>query len=505
MLSAGQFLPMAARAASVLGASLLMVGLTPGQSLAATREHAMVGITDPVITGPTAGLLEAMAPRWRSSGIEIASVTADWREIAPEQDAKVPPAGFDGADPSSPLYSWANLDRVISVLRDNKIEPLLTITGPGPLWSSSDPERGSARYRPDPTLFTAFAKAVALRYGAQVGRYIVWYEPNDAANLRPQSYCSKGSCSPRSPETYRGIYNSAAPAIRDADKGAAVYAGALAGRGRAPEDADDPLAPIAWLRAFGCLDTQDNADRSSTTCDSFERSAIDGLAYHPDQRAGAPSKRLSNTLEAGIGDSERLTRVLDAMQLTEGVVNAADSSAPIDLYYSEWGYQTNPPDIFSGVALPTQSRWLQEGAKIVYSQPRVKLLSQYLWRDEPVRDSGQGVDAYAGGQSGLYGFDGVAKPAAVSFPNPFWVTSPSGSRSANLWGQVRPGGAHSVSIERRIGRRPYREVAQAETDSQGYFKVVLPLGTTAKFRYSWNPGSSPKGRRYSDAMTIKPR
>jgi len=465
----------------------------------------MVGISDPVITGPTPGLLEAMAPRWRSAGVEIASVTADWREIGPDKDAKVAPDGFDGADPSSPLYNWADLDRAISVLRANEIEPLLTITGPGPLWSSSDPERGSARYRPDPALFTAFAKAVALRYGAQVGRYIVWYEPNDAANLRPQSYCSKGACSPRSPQIYRGIFNSAAPAIRAADNGAAVYAGALAGRGRAPEEADDPLAPVAWLRAYGCLDARDNADRSSAACRDFEPSVIDGLAYHPDQRAGAPTKRLSNTLEAGVGDTGRLTRVLDAMQLTQGVENAVDPSALIDLYYSEWGYQTNPPDIFSGVTLTNQNRWLQEGAKIVYGQPRVKLLSQRLWRDEPVRDSGQGVDAYAGGQSGLYGFDGVAKPAAASFPNPFWVTSPVGSRSAQLWGQVRPGGAHSVSIERRLGRRPYRVVAQAETDAQGYFKLTLPLGTTATFRYAWNSGGGANGRRHSSSMTVTPR
>ncbi len=471
----------------------------------AASDHAIVGISDPVVTGPTAGLLEAIAPRWRASGIDLAAVTADWREIAPDKDAKSPPAGFDAADPTSPLYNWTNLDRVIRVLRANKIEPLLTVTGPGPLWSSSDPERGSARYRPTPALFAAFAAAVARRYGTQVDRYIIWYEPNDAANLRPQSFCAKTGCSPRSPEIYRTIFNAAALTIRTSDPGAAVYAGALAGRGSAPRESDDPVTPIAWLRAFGCITDDGQADRSSASCDGFEASRIDGLAYHPDQRGGPPAKRVNNTLEAGIADTSRLTRVLDAIQLTAGVVNAQDEAAPIDLYYSEWGYQTNPPDVFSGVTLERQSRWLQEGAKLVDGQPRVKLLTQYLWRDEPVRDSGQGVDAYAGGQSGLYGFDGVAKPAAASFPNPFWATSYSGSRAASLWGQVRPGGAHQVAIERRIGGRPYRKVAEAETDPQGYFRVRLPLGTTARFRYSWNAGTSAKNKRYSDAITVRPR
>jgi hypothetical protein len=229
------------------------------------------------------------------------------------------------------------------------------------------------------------------------------------------------------------------------------------------------------------------------------------LAYHPDQRGGAPSKHLRNTAEAGINDTPRLTRVLDQMQLSGGIVNAADASAPIDLYFSEWGYQTNPPDVFSGVSLQSQDKWLQEGAKIVYGQPRVKLLGQYLWRDQPVRDSGQGVDAYSGGQSGLYGFDGIAKPAASNFPNPFWAISLVGSRAASLWGQVRPGGAHTVAIERRIGRNRYRQVASVETDGQGYFRSRLPLSTTAKFRYWWTPSSGAKKRRYSDSISVRPR
>ena len=489
--------------------AVLVVALATGTVTAtavAAKEHALVSISDPVATGASDGLLEALAPRWRAAGIDLASVTADWRQIAPEKDASTVPAGFDGSDPSAPLYDWTNLDRVISVLRANRLEPLLTVTGPGPLWSSSDPARGSARYRPDPSMYAAFVKAAALRYGAQVGRYIVWYEPNDPSNLRPQSYCAKGTCSPRSPGTYRTIFNSAAAAIRAVDNGAAVYAGALAARGRSrPEEADDALTPIAWLRSFGCVDAQGIADRSSATCKDFSPSAVDGIAFHPDQRGAAPNRRLRNTLEAGINDTDRLTRVLDAIQLSEGLVNAADAAAPIDLYYSEWGYQTNPPDVFSGVSLRNQSKWLQQGAKIVYGQPRVKLLGQYLWRDEPVQDRGKGVDAYSGGQSGLYGFDGVAKLAAKSFSNPFWATSLVESRAASLWGQVRPGGAHTVAIERRIGSNRYRQVAQVETDPQGYFRARLPLTTTARFRYSWAASASAKARRYSDSISLRPR
>ena len=493
-----------ARSIASLLAALTILLISAISAQAATREHAQVAISDPTVTAATPGLLEALAPRWRASGVDVAAVTADWRAIAPQPDAKAAPPNFDGADPTSPLYDWANLDRVIAVLRANKLEPLLTVTGPGPLWGSSNPERESARYRPDPSKFAAFASAVALRYGSQIDRYIVWYEPNNAANLRPQSYCAKGRCSPRSPEIYRTIFNTAARAIRAGDPGAAVYAGSLAGRGSSPRESDDPLTPIEWLRAFGCIKNNGNKDRKSASCRSFVASAIDGLVVHPDQRGGPPNKRLNNTLEVGINDSSRLIRVLDALQATGGVANAIDEATPIDMYYTEWGYQTNPPDVFSGVTLAHQSRWLQDGARLVDLEPRVKLLGQYLWRDQAVQDRGKGVDAYGGGQSGLYSFDGVAKPAAASFPNPFSASSLAGRKIASLWGQVRPGGSHIVTIERRLGSHSYRKVADIETDDRGYFRVKLPLVITAKFRYSWGLGSA-AGRRYSDTLTLRPR
>jgi hypothetical protein len=62
-----------------------------------------------------------------------------------------------------------------------------------------------------------------------------------------------------------------------------------------------------------------------------------------------------------------------------------------------------------------------------------------------------------------------------------------------------------VAIERRIGGRAYRKVAEAKTDERGYFRTRLPLGTTAQFRYSWNAGTSTKTKRYSDAITVRPR
>ena len=43
-----------------------------------------------------------------------------------------------------------------------------------------------------------------------------------------------------------------------------------------------------------------------------------------------------------------------------------------------------------------------------------------------------------------------AKPALAVFPRPFWAFRRD-RRTVRLWGQIRPGGRHTVTIERRSG------------------------------------------------------
>jgi hypothetical protein len=42
--------------------------------------------------------------------------------------------------------------------------PMLTITGPGALWTSRSPARDDPRHDPDPDAYAMFAGAVAARY-----------------------------------------------------------------------------------------------------------------------------------------------------------------------------------------------------------------------------------------------------------------------------------------------------------------------------------------------------
>jgi hypothetical protein len=138
------------------------------------------------------------------------------------------------------------------------------------------------------------------------------------------------------------------------------------------------------------------------------------------------------------------------------------------------------------VSLAKQSRYLQQGAYIGYKDPRVKLLTQYEWRDERVRRSAS--DAYSGWQSGLRTVADSAKPSLASFANPFVVDQRPGSRSVRLWGQVRPGDTHRVTVQRRKrGSTRWTTVKSLSTNASGYWKLTQTVTATTDYRFRWQP------------------
>jgi hypothetical protein len=138
------------------------------------------------------------------------------------------------------------------------------------------------------------------------------------------------------------------------------------------------------------------------------------------------------------------------------------------------------------VSLAKQSRYLQQGSYIGYKDPRVKLLTQYEWRDERVRRSAS--DAYSGWQSGLRTFTDNAKPSLRSFANPFFIDQKPGSRSARLWGQVRPGVTHQVTVQRRKkGTTRWSTIKTLTTNGLGYWKLNQTVTATADYRFRWQP------------------
>jgi hypothetical protein len=475
-------------------AALCLGAAAPASSLAA--HSVRIGIADDGIQRADPGTAASTVQRWKALGIQVARLHVRWVSVAPAPDARRPPHGFHASDPDDPHYNWGALDRAIALLHDAGIEPILSVTGSGPLWSSTQPQLGNPRWRPSPYRFGQFARAVARRYGDVVNDYVVWNEPNQAGWLQPQFTCRR-VCVPVSPHVYRHLFAAAADAIRAADPGADVLAGALAPRGSDPRSRNSAMRPLTFLRAFGCVDGRYRQVRTGG-CAGFRAPLVDGVAYHPHGVLRSPSERNPQRDEAAFADLGRLEYVIDHISAHGGLTCTCSGRIPIHL--TEFGYQTDPPDRYQGVTPAQQARWLQESGYLAWRDPRIKTLVQYEWRDDPLLYKGPGKSAYGGWQSGLLYADGRPKPALSVFGVPFWVTARPGFNTVSLWGQVRPGDAHAVTLQRRLPGRAWRTLGTIQTDAFGVFTAQLVLPGVASLRYGYDDGDA---MVYSQAVTVR--
>jgi hypothetical protein len=395
---------------------------------------------------------------WKQLGVQEVRIYALWNRIAPDS-----PSGAN---------NWAQLDGAVSHVVSAGMKPILTITGPGPLWVSRRSERGDPRYQPDPKLFRTFARQVAERYAPFVDRYIIWNEPNLSGWLRPEASCRKHRCTPVAPNIYRSLVRGAYPVIHAADPKAQVLIGAMSSRGSTLHSENSNMHPLAFLRGLGCVNKKFHRIKSGG-CKRFKTVPADGFAFHPHGVLLAPEKSFPNKDDVSISSLSRLTRVLDKLRKMKRI----KSAHRLNLYLDEFGYQTNPPDKFAGITLRQQDSWLQRAAYQAWRNPRVKLFSQYLWKDEPRSLN----DQFGGWQSGLRFSNLKAKPSLKHFPDPF-VMDPARKR---LWGQVRRRDSKTVQVQRKLTKKSkWRKVATRKTDANGYWswKTKLIKGASYRFR-----------------------
>ena len=407
---------------------------------AAASAGPLIGMADDRVLlsgGPAAD--QAVAA-WAADGVDVVRIFVQWDETSPSPGSRRRPSG---------AYDFARIDAAVDRVRAAGMEPMLTLTGPGPVWGMHDPSRGSRRYRPSPARYAEFARAAAEHFGGRVRRYILWNEPNLPFWLQPQS---------AAPSVYRNLVNAAVPAIRSVQPSAQLFVGALAPRSR----------PLPFLRALGCVDARYRRIRTGA-CRHFHPVRATALAYHPHSVTYSPTRAFPSADDANLASLGRLEHVLD------GLRHAGRLRVGSGLWLDEYGYQTNPPDKFIGVSPSTQDRWLQEGAYRASRDPRVKLLTQYVWTDEPASPR----TGYSGWQSGLRYANGRAKPALAHFPVPFFLDA---GRSL-LWGQVRPGASHPVLVQRRTRGGSWTTVARVTTDSRGYWQRRMRLTRGVSYRF----------------------
>ena len=483
----------AGRARAVV-AALAALALAGPVATAAAAPGAEVGIEDERLLLSEPNEAPAAVAEWAAAGFDVVRIHARWNAVSPGAEKDRRPAGFSIGDPDDPGYDWATLDSAVNLVRAAGIRVMLTVTGPGPRWSSRKPSLHLPQYKPDPVLFGRFAHAVATRYGDRVDRYLIWNEPNQPGWLQPQYSCVRRRvCSPVAPHLYRGLVRAARPAIEAADPGAQVLLGELAPIGRAGISSRTPIAPLPFLRQMACVDTLYRPLRGGA-CAGFRPASADAFGYHPHGVHNGPERTNPDRDQAQIADLPRLFTVLDRLTRS-GRIGAPNKR--FDVYLSEFGYQTSPPDHLVGITLGQQSRYLQQSAYVAWRHPRVRNLTQYQWRDEPVSFRGRGKPSYAGWQAGLRFVDGRPKPAMATFRLPFVVDLPRGRTRARLWGQVRAGeDNHDVTIlRRRRGSSQFTPIADLQTNGSGYWSRSLIVDRSASYRFAWDePAAEPYGQ-----------
>jgi hypothetical protein len=436
----------------------------------AAQAHAAageIGIADDRILMAGGPLADRAVAEWSASGVDNVRIFAQWSRIAPARK----PRGFDADDPADPHYVWFYLDNAIARVRAAGMSVTLTVTGPGPRWTSGSPRRRRPAYRPRPAAFAAFAEAVARRYAASVDRYLLWNEPNISVWLAPQARCSRGRCTPVAPHLYRALVRAAYPAIARHDPVAQVVIGVLSPRGQRLQRPDTVMRPLLFLRRLGCRGDDWRRIRTGE-CRRFRPAIGDGFAIHPYSGRTPPERAHRNPDDVSIAQISNLTATLDRLQRLRAL---RATTRRFGIYVDEYGYQTRPPDPVGGIRPRLQDAWLQRAAYLAWRHPRIRLFTQYLWRDEP-RIGGN----FGGWQSGLRYAGGRAKPSLAHFDTPFAL-----DRDRNrLWGQVRPGRSHRVAVERRGPRSGgWRRLAVVTTDGRGYWRLRRRLTPGASYRF----------------------
>jgi hypothetical protein len=496
---------------AALFALLALVLVSP----ASASSSLQIGIDDdglmqrtPETTAPTAAL-------WKKNGVDQARLTLVWTRIAPAAESTKKPAGFNARDPNSPGYVWGDVDRAVAALEANQIDVTILIAAPNPYWVSQVPSRRSKTYKPDPKELGDFLFAIATRYKGRIKSYLPMNEPNLWQYITPQYSCSSKSaksCTLSGAAIYRELYRSGYAAVKAADPAAAVWIGSLAPHGRpgVSPTASSP-GPSAFFKAMACVKSNYAVDKTSPGCKSYKPLPTDGIAHHPHTVLLSPTQREPGDAITTANIST-LTGLFDRLQskgrvLNSAVAGSAQKSKRLDVFLDEYGVQTNPPDKLQGLSATKQDEYYQQVSYMMWKNPRVKLLAFYLWQDEPYTQA----KSWAW-QSGMYYANGKIKPSGRSFPHPFWVDLPKGSKSATVWGQIRsPQGGlakqaagaatNSVTVQVRSGKSAsFKNLKTVSPNAEGYFSFKASVSGTRSFRFVYgSPAQS------SEVRTVTPR
>lgn len=375
-------------------------------------------------SGPVAR--EQALDDWAALGVDMVRIIVIWRDATPA--------------------ALAQLDAAVAGARARGLQVLLTPTGPGPRAASRCRPRRDV-CDPAPQAFGRWVGRLARRY-PEVRSWAVWNEPNNAHWLQPQ----RTPTGVRSPRLYRALAQAASAAIR-ADP-----------QHRADRILVGETAPVFRSRA-------EPPARQMVEADTFLRALLraggvplaDAISHHPYAGGLSSPEGRRAAAQYSLAGLPRLRAVAREARVRRQVRTG-------EVWLTELGFQTNPPDRFFGMPLARQASFIARAEEIA-TRGGAASIAQYVLVDER---GGSGF------QSGLRFADGRPKPSYGGYQAPLVVRARG--RTATIWGRLRPVRVAGTPVTVIDGRG--RTVWQGATGEGGLFtgRAARPSG---RVRVRW--------------------
>lgn len=471
---------------------------------------------DEIFTDPVGVIREASA-----LGFDRVKVNLAWSSVAPNAASPREPH-FDASDPSAyPASRWGIYDRILRLCRQYHLRVDLALAPFVPRWAEGPgepkPATQPATWNPNPRMFEQFAEAVGARYSGhytpkgqksplpRVDFWSIWNEPNQGfLGISPQAIDHDKVES--SPYHYRLLADAAWTALHRTGHGKDVtLLGEIApigATGGGQPGLFSKMMPLEFVRALYCVGANMRPLRGQAAvvrhCPSTAAASkrfvaqnpvlfqATAFSAHPYPQALPPDESVpGGGQDVVLATLPKLLTLLDRTQQIYG------SKKRFNVYNTEYGYQTNPPDTQQGYVTPGKAAaWLNWSQYIAWRLPRVLSYDQYSFRDPPPVPN----TPYTRFASGIVTYSGRKKPGWYAVRMPIWVPAAHESKGSRLevWGQIGPAKEVAMSrrqpaeIQLRAGTRDWRTLRSVSTrTSNGYLDVQIHFPRSGAVRIRW--------------------
>ncbi|HTS72332.1 MAG TPA: glycosyl hydrolase [Gaiellaceae bacterium] len=349
-------------------------------SQASANRYMLKGIYDPVqpMVAP-----DTAFPLLNTLHVQVLRMDLPWSTIAPTRPRHP-------MDPNDPAYDWSQYDTFVENAHQHKIQVIFSVWGT-PRWANGGQKPNRA---PKVALdLQKFAYAAAKRYSGtftptgataplpSVRRWLAWNEPNSPVFLQPQWQHTKSRNIPVAAIAYVHICTAIWTGVHATHLNETVACGGTDPNGNNKARGIRPsIAPLTFLAALH----------------KYGLRHFDVYDHHP--YYGSP-QQTPGTVPRG-SSSIRLGNIGLLITLLTRLYGHKN------LWITEYGYQTRPPDNNFGVSYAKQAAYLKQAFAIARKNPRITLMCWFLLRDER---------RVSGWQSGLITAGGKRKPAFNAF------------------------------------------------------------------------------------------